>query len=216
MNILEDENGEMTWIKWFCSLEENKFMCEVDESFIDNDFNLYGLENSVPHFQLAIETILQLEYSQEITPDIQQEIDEESKKLYGLIHARYIVTSAGQQKMLKKYEHSVFGCCPCMKCNRYPLLPLGLYDNPGMEPVRLYCPCCNDIYIVPQQFASRKLDGAFFGTTFAHLLLLQLDEHPKNAFHYIPRVYGFKLASSDYERPTDYPHFTGLRQFCHL
>ena len=60
---------------------------------------------------------------------------------------------------------------------------------------------------------SRNLDGSFFGTTFPHLLLLQLDEKPKCSFNYIPRIFGFKLASNEYIRPTQYKQFVGRKNF---
>ena len=206
---------DITWIQWFCSLPENRFLCEVDESFIETDFNLYGLDTTVKHFDLVLENILQLEFSQEISEELMIQIEEESKKIYGLIHARYIVTLAGQQKMLKKFENVEFGCCSCVKCNKYPLLPLGISDLYGIENMKLYCACCNDIYVVPKQCPSRNLDGSFFGTTFPHLLLLQLDEHPQNEFNYIPRIFGFKIANNSYERPTEYQTFVGRSTFCH-
>lgn len=31
------------WIRWFCSLEGHEYMVEVDETYIKDPFNLYGL-----------------------------------------------------------------------------------------------------------------------------------------------------------------------------
>ena len=207
---------DITWIQWYCSLEENKFLCEIDESFISSDFNLYGLDTQVKHFELAIDNILQFEFSEEVSDELMEEIEEESKKLYGLIHARYIVTLQGQQKMLKKFENVEFGCCKCVKCNQYPLLPIGTSDLYGVEKMRLYCASCNDIYMVPKNCPCRNLDGSFFGTTFPHLLLLQLDEHPLNEFNYCPKIFGFKIVPRDYERPEEYPQFIGRKSFFHM
>lgn len=41
----EDESA--TWISWFCSLKGNEFFCEIDEDYIQDDFNLSGLNSQV-------------------------------------------------------------------------------------------------------------------------------------------------------------------------
>lgn len=33
------------WVQWFCSLEGNDFFVEVDEEFIKDQSNLYGLRH---------------------------------------------------------------------------------------------------------------------------------------------------------------------------
>ena len=38
------------WIQWFCNYEGHQFFCEVDEDFIRDNFNLYGLKHRFPRF----------------------------------------------------------------------------------------------------------------------------------------------------------------------
>lgn len=58
---------------------------------------------------------------------------------------------------------------------------------------QVFCPRCGDLYY-PSGYV-RACDGAFWGTTLPHLLLLgwpELNTEP-NAQQYVPRVYGFKV-----------------------
>ncbi|KAK6462629.1 casein kinase II, regulatory subunit [Scheffersomyces coipomensis] len=95
--------------------------------------------------------------------------------LYGLIHARYIISKPGLTAMASKFERNEFGSCPRFYCDGMHLIPVGSTDIPGQETVRLYCPCCNDIYI-PSSSRYLNIDGAFFGTTFPGLLVKMFPE----------------------------------------
>ncbi len=44
LEALSDDAGlQLGWIKWFLSLEGHEFLVEIDEEYIKDQFNLYGL-----------------------------------------------------------------------------------------------------------------------------------------------------------------------------
>jgi len=176
--IMEEEEQEegytsstptstLTWISWFCSLPGHEYFCEVSEDFIEDDFNLTGLNAMVPFWKEAMEMVLDVEPDASKIPDVSI-VESSAEMLYGLVHQRYILTRAGLQAMVDKYENGMFGSCPRVYCVGCNVVPCGRSDLPGLDTVKLFCPNCNDIYGPP---SSRFLgiDGAFFGTTFAHL-----------------------------------------------
>jgi casein kinase II subunit beta len=115
----------LTWICWFCSLPGHEYFCEVTEDFIEDDFNLTGLNNMVPFWKEAMEMVLDVEpgvgflsrlflfYYPFARNDLPTALsDEDNSKipdvsivessaemLYGLVHQRFILTRAGLQAM---------------------------------------------------------------------------------------------------------------------
>ncbi|TBU63943.1 casein kinase II regulatory subunit-domain-containing protein [Dichomitus squalens] len=159
----------LTWISWFCSLPGHEYFSEVAEDFIEDDFNLTGLNAMVPFWKEAMEMVLDMEPDEDTSkiPDVSI-VEASAELLYGLCHQRYILTRAGLQAMVDKYEAGVFGSCPRVYCNGCNVVPCGRSDLPGLDTVKLFCPNCNDIYTPPSS-RFQGVDGAFFGTTFAHL-----------------------------------------------
>lgn len=39
-------NQKVGWIKWFCSLEGHEFLVEIDVEYIEDPFNLQGLQDT--------------------------------------------------------------------------------------------------------------------------------------------------------------------------
>jgi len=90
----DESSGAESWIEWFCKQEGNEFLCEIDQRYIDDNFNLYGLREVIGQsFKKCLDVILDRADSDEV-------LDETVQDLYGLIHARFILTKRGQEKMV--------------------------------------------------------------------------------------------------------------------
>nr|KJB39782.1 hypothetical protein B456_007G030400 [Gossypium raimondii] len=194
-DVSGSDGDDTSWISWFCNLRGNEFFCEVDDDYIQDDFNLCGLSSQVPYYDYALDLILDIESSHDMFTEEQNELVESAAEmLYGLIHARFILTSKGMAAMLDKYKNYDFGRCPRVYCCGQPCLPVGQSDFPRSSTVKIFCPRCEDIYY-PRSKYQGNIDGAYFGTTFPHLFLMTYSHlKPLKASQiYVPRVFGFKL-----------------------
>mmetsp|Transcript_3821 Transcript_3821/g.5512 ORF Transcript_3821/g.5512 Transcript_3821/m.5512 type:complete len:374 (+) Transcript_3821:432-1553(+) len=212
----EDSSGsghDEPWIQWFCGLKGHEMFCEVERSYIEDGFNLYGLRACVSNFSDCLDLILD-----RIGPDDSDDshLTQNACTLYGLIHARYIITAHGLDAMYNKYASKEFGTCPLVQCAGQPVLPLGLRDEMGQDTVKIFCPKCQCVYH-PPPVRSRSshhsslgaggmsgVDGASFGTTFPHLFLMTFsnlvpDPLPADSA-YVPRVFGFRVHQSARQR----------------
>lgn len=197
----EDEEEESlvseSWISNFCSVIGHEYFAEVSEEFIEDDFNLTGLSGAIPMYKEALEMILDVEPddSSEEASEVDLEsdtynngarkkptirgtgagnialIESSAELLYGLVHQRYILSRPGMQQMYEKYLSAHFGHCPRVFCNNARVLPCGATDTPNVDTVKLFCPCCLDIYTPPNS-RFQQVDGSFFGTSFASLFLM--------------------------------------------
>jgi casein kinase II subunit beta len=52
---------DYAWIPWFITLKGNEFFCEVEESFVQDSFNLTGLTSQIPYYDYALDMILDVE-----------------------------------------------------------------------------------------------------------------------------------------------------------
>lgn len=199
------------WIQWFCGLKGHEMFCEVERAYIEDGFNLYGLRACVSNFSDCLDLILD-----RIGPDDSDDshLTKSACTLYGLIHARYIVTAHGLDSMYNKYAAKEFGTCPLIQCSGQPVLPVGLKDDIGLERVKIFCPKCQCVYH-PPPIRSRgvhhssnggggAVDGAAFGTTFPHLFLMTFnnlmpDPLPPDS-SYTPKVFGFRVHKSAWQQ----------------
>ncbi|CAL5345449.1 unnamed protein product [Camellia sinensis] len=195
-DVSGSDGDDTSWISWFCNLRGNEFFCEVDDEYIQDDFNLCGLSSLVPYYDYALDLILDVESSHgdSFTEEQNELVESAAEMLYGLIHVRYILTSKGMATMLDKYKNFDFGRCPRVYCCGQPCLPVGQSDIPCSSTVKIYCPKCEDIYY-PRSKYQGNIDGACFGTTFPHLFFITYGHlKPQKATQsYVPRVFGFKV-----------------------
>ncbi|KAK1364625.1 Casein kinase II subunit beta [Heracleum sosnowskyi] len=195
-DVSGSDGEDTSWISWFCNLRGNEFFCEVDDDYIQDDFNLCGLSSQVPYYDYALDLILDVESSHgdTLTEEQNELIESAAEMLYGLIHVRYILTSKGMAAMLEKYKNYDFGRCPRVYCCGQPCLPVGQSDIPRSSTVKIYCPKCEDIFY-PRSKYQGNIDGGYFGTTFPHLFLMTYGHlKPQKANQsYVQRVFGFKL-----------------------
>jgi hypothetical protein len=87
------------WIEWFLQCRGSEFFCEIDIDYIRDRFNLTGLHADVPYFHQALDMILD-ELDDDVDAMTRDELDKSARHLYGLIHARYIMTGKGLLKMV--------------------------------------------------------------------------------------------------------------------
>ena len=113
--------------------------------------------------------------------------------LYGLIHARFIVSSKGLQMMKEKYLKNVFGICPRILCDRQLVLPIGMSEDLSISRVKVYCPKCHEVYIPRMKFID--IDGAYFGSSFPHIFLEAYPELRPTVqpVDFVPKIYGFRI-----------------------
>lgn len=77
-------------------------------------------------------------------------------------------------------------------------------DKLRQNRVKVYCPKCEEMYI-PQ--GSHRLDGAYFGSSLAHIFLQAYEKMivlPPKVYQFEPTLFGFKIAGkrgSKYFKP---------------
>jgi len=210
---------DASWISWFCRLRGNEFFCEVEETWVQDDFNLCNIAQHVPYYDDALDMILDVESTRmnAMSEEQTELVESAAELLYGFVHARYILTSRGMAAMYAKYKNADFGRCPRVLCKGQPVLPVGQSDNARATTVNVFCPRCKDLFF-PKSSRQGNLDGAYFGTTFCHMFLMTYPDlivAPEDGGAvgaagaagaaargrdgggdggYVPRVFGFRIS----------------------
>eukprot|EP00915_Cephaloidophora_sp_WS-2016_P003560 GHVH01004812.1.p1 GENE.GHVH01004812.1~~GHVH01004812.1.p1 ORF type:complete len:296 (+),score=58.23 GHVH01004812.1:110-997(+) len=222
MAILSDAMDECAddtnWCQWFCSLPGNEGFVLVDDEFLQDDFNLIGLGKFVPNMNKVLDFILDQENTDSESESIdshvsaEEEDDEDLKMsaivLYGLVHARFLMTNKGMLLALEKYSQNVYGSCPNVNCNGQNTMPIGISDTLNIDCAKVYCPMCCDIYHPTHGtdcwVAGNDIDGSFYGRSFAPAFFLRAIPSilptlpvPKS---FIPKIYGFRLHPGERNR----------------
>jgi len=191
----DDELTGEAWISWFCKLKGHEFFAEVDDEYIQDNFNLYGLRNRVRYYDHSYEMLLSRDIPDDDDLNDTQflEIYRDASDLYALIHARYIISPRGLQVMREKFLDGVFGVCPRALCDRQYVIPVGTSEDLHVGRVNVYCPKCEQMYTPKTKHAEN--DGVFFGMSFPHILLQHFPSLVplEPAIPYRARMFGFLI-----------------------
>ena len=76
-DMSSSEGAPESWISSFCSLMGHEFFAEVSEDFIEDDFNLTGLQSQVPRYKEALEMILDVEPEDDEEEEEEEEDDDD-------------------------------------------------------------------------------------------------------------------------------------------
>ena len=89
---------ERSWVSSFCSRRENQYFCEVEDSFINDSFNLYGI--ILGEYTSEASNGGCLKAASQIAEIDEAELENTANYVYGMIHARYILTTPGIEAMV--------------------------------------------------------------------------------------------------------------------
>lgn len=192
-SMSDEKDDDITWIEWFCKQKGNEFFVEVEEEYINDDFNLTGLSHIVPYYEEALAVILDEDEDNEMDNEEAAVLESAVHMLYGLIHARYLLTNRGIHALYDKYTAGAFGTCWNVACDSAHVLPVGA-DVVGHGTANVFCPKCGECY-VPKLSKLQQLDGAYFGSSAANICITQFSESSFAATTkpFLPLLYGFRL-----------------------
>ncbi|KAM0672835.1 subunit beta of casein kinase II [Ordospora colligata] len=185
---LDHMAAEEYWIGDFMHRKENYGIIRVPDEFLEDRFNLVGLERRIFNLEDAYNSILDRGPRGDFL---------EESCLYYLIHQRYIFTKPGLEAVLDRVMNKEYGVCPRVGCKASAVIPIGMSDFPGKKATKVYCHSCTAVYEPGSKL--RMLDGCAWGRSFPHFLILTYPYHfpSSTGKEYIPRIYGIRICKHD-------------------
>ena len=185
--------SESPWVDAFCGRYGSEVFVKVPPTFFRDPVvanSLYALVDESEVFEEALKFLGGAPSRLDMSDVEHQRICE---RLYQAVHVRFVTSSEGLLQLRSLVEVGRFGDCPRVLCRGQKLLPVGLHDKFGVSSVKGFCPLCCEVYHAHSRHSS--VDGAAFGTSLPHLLLLRHPQlRPVRVLEdYSPRIFGFRV-----------------------
>lgn len=104
-----------SWISWFCTRYGNSFFCEIPLRFFENPISFDGLAGHVQPLKFTLPVVTGA--SPKVDRSISKDDIKSAVRLYGLVHARYILTTEGKAYVLEKYLKEITDTVPRLSAN---------------------------------------------------------------------------------------------------
>ena len=180
---------------FLCSQLQYSYLCPVSPSFYSDDSNLYGICANASELHEFVSYIFKSRSAVSDSFQKKRDLEREALDIYTTIHRRYVQSDEGLRVLVNRFKGGDFGKCHCWRCEYTCLLPVGLSHERNVSSVKLFCPCCKEIYNPSAPYD--LLDGAFFGREMASLFLTHYpDLVPTPKPKYQPAIFGYKIHPS--------------------
>jgi casein kinase II subunit beta len=85
----EESTQDKYWVPDFLTQKGHDYLCEVDDEYMTDRFNLTGIMNEIPQCSKVVALITDQLSDAEYGDEQLNELDSQAKIFYGLVHARY-------------------------------------------------------------------------------------------------------------------------------
>lgn len=205
---LAELHASSDWVRRLLSTPGHQHLFQLPPSFTEDPVTANAVledirqvvDSNDPHTSAVVENAVLLIYGKvkNARADTESEVSEietMARKIYGLYHARYCTTNEGLRAIKAMFDKSAYGVCQRVNCDRFPLLPVGLDDDPGLSTMKCFCGKCRDLY-ESQLHDQRQLDGSYFGTSLPHIFLQRYVRlaPSRSTASYTPRIFGIEIS----------------------